>query len=185
MPQESKHDLALPENVPPHPGKDRPCPEEAAADLLRRGLAALEAGDIARADNLFEAALYEAPTALALSCRGYCLACLEGELSLAFALCSEALRREPGNPLHHLHLGRIYLLAGDKRHAVRAFRNGLSFAYHPRLVEAIEALGMRRPLPFPALARGNPLNVTCGFLFHRLGLRSLLHHPERYRRHHH
>jgi tetratricopeptide (TPR) repeat protein len=153
--------------------------------LVRRGLAALDDNDIRTARILFEKAARQAPTPVVLSCLGYCLAHEEHDLKKAFDLCRKALRQEPGNPLHHLNLGRVYLLAGNKPQAVKAFRKGLKFGRHHRLIDEIRRLGMRRPLIFPSLGRNHLLNRYCGFVLSRLRLRGCFHLPDKFRSHHH
>lgn len=154
------------------------------AALVRQGLSALDEDDVRTARRLFGEAARQEATPLVRSCLGYCLAREERNLKKAFALCREALREEPANPLLHLNLGRIYLLDGNKPLAIRAFRKGLKFGRHQRLLDEMARLGMRRPLFFPSLGRRHLLNRSCGFLFSRLGLRGLIHLPEKFREHH-
>lgn len=154
------------------------------AALVRQGLAALDEDDVPAARQLFGEAARKEPTPVVRSCLGYCLAREDHDLKKAFGMCRDALREEPANPLLHLNLGRIYLLDGNKPLAVRAFRKGLKFGRHQRLLDELARLGMRRPLIFPTLGRRHPLNRCCGFLFSRLGLRGLLHLPEKFREHH-
>jgi tetratricopeptide (TPR) repeat protein len=146
--------------------------------LIRRGLIALENGNTRLARFHFEEAFGYERTPVVLSCLGYCLAREEKDMKKAFALCREAVYREPGNPLHHLHLGRVYLLAGEKELAVTAFRMGLSFAEHPELLAELKRIGMRHPPLFTFLSRRHLLNRCCGFFLTRLGLRFLLHPME-------
>lgn len=153
-------------------------------ELIRRGLAAVDDNDLRTARSLFEEAIRHTPTPVALSCLGYCLAREDHDLKRAFELCREALKQEPGNPLHHLNLGRTYLLSGQKPLAIKAFRKGLKFGRHQRLIDELQSLGMRRPLVFSSLSRSHRLNQYCGLLFSRLGLRALLHRPEKFRSHH-
>lgn len=144
------------------------------ADLIRKGLGALDAENTWMARFHFEKAAGYERTPIVLSGLGYCLAREGGDMKSAFALCREAARCEPGNPLHHLHLGRVHLLAGEKDLAVAAFRTGLSFGDHPKLLAELKRLGIRRPPLFAFLGRKHLLNRCCGFLFTRLGLRFLL-----------
>jgi tetratricopeptide (TPR) repeat protein len=146
--------------------------------LIRRGLIALENGNTRLARFHFEEASGYERTPVVLSCLGYCLAREEKDMEKAFALCLEAVRREPGNPLHHLHLGRVYLIAGEKELAVTAFLTGLNFGEHPELLAELKRMGMRRPPLFTFLSRRHRLNKCCGFLLTRLGLRFLLHPME-------
>lgn len=155
------------------------------ATLIRRGLAALDDQDIRTARSLFEDAGRHQTMPVITSCLGYCLAVEEGNLTRAIEMCSEALKQEPVNPIHHLNLGRVYLLTGNKPLAVKTFRKGLRFGRHQRLIDELEGMGMRRPTFFPSLSRDHVLNQTCGKIFTRLGIRGYLHHPEKFREHHH
>lgn len=143
--------------------------------LTRRGLIALENGNTRLARFHFEEAAGYERTPVVLSCLGYCLAREEEAMEKAFALCREAVRREPGNPLHHLHLGRVYLIAGKKEQAVTAFSSGLSFGEHPEILKELKRIGMRQPPLFTFLSRRHLLNRCCGLLLARLGLRFLLY----------
>lgn len=153
--------------------------------LVRKGLAALDDDDIRTARRLFEEAGRHQTTPVISSCLGYCLALEEGDLDKAIDMCREAMRQEPINPLHALNLGRVYLLTGNKPLAVKTFRKGLRFARHQRLIDELQGMGMRRPTFFPSLSRDHVLNQTCGKIFSRLGIRGYLHHPEKFREHHH
>lgn len=142
--------------------------------LIRRGLTALDHESIRLARFYFEQAAGYERTPLVLSCLGYCMA-MEGEdMESAFALCREAVFREPGNPLHHLHLGRVFLLSGRKDLAVATFSTGLKFGDHPELKAELKRMGMRRPPLFTFLGRRHLLNRCFGFLLTRLGMRFIL-----------
>ncbi|BCR04415.1 hypothetical protein DESUT3_14840 [Desulfuromonas versatilis] len=139
--------------------------------LVHQGLAALDQGKTQVALDHFETAAPAWPTALVLSCLGYCLARERNEIDRGLDLCRKALRDEPANPVHYLNLGRVYLLARQKGPALGAFRRGLRFAEHPGLLKEINRLGRRRAPLFPFLAREHALNRCCGLLLRRLRLR--------------
>ncbi|HEY7746760.1 MAG TPA: hypothetical protein VIA07_10510 [Desulfuromonadales bacterium] len=111
----------------------------------------------------------ETPPA-SLSALGLSLAANKGDFLQGIALCKEAIRLAPENPVHYFHLGKVYLAGGKKHLALHAFRRGLKFGYHRGLVREIERLGFRRPPIFPFLGRKHPLNRFAGILFTRLGL---------------
>lgn len=95
----------------------------------------------------------------------------KGDLSRGMALCREALSRSPQDPIHYLHLGKVYLLAKKKHLALHSFRKGLKYGYHRGLVSEIQRLGFRSPPVFPFLGRKHFLNRFVGILFTHLGLR--------------
>lgn len=139
--------------------------------LVTNGLDALQRGDTLQGLVRFEQAYALARTPLVSSYYGYCLA-LEGQsLKLARACCRDAIRAEPANSLHYLHLGRVYLLAGKRRKAIRTFHLGLVHGPDPRIVLELKRLGIRRSPVFPALPRRHPINRIFGRLLHWAGLR--------------
>jgi hypothetical protein len=111
----------------------------------------------------------EAPVA-SLSALGLSVAANKGDLLQGSALCKEAIRLAPEDPVHYFHLGKVYLVGGKRHLALHAFRKGLKFGYHRGLVREIQRLGFRRPPVFPFLGRKHPLNRFVGILFTRLGL---------------
>jgi len=110
----------------------------------------------------------EPPTSL--SALGLSLAANKGDLQQGIALCKEAIRLAPEDPIHFFHLGKVYLVGGKKHLALHAFRRGLKSGYHRGLVREIQRLGFRRPPVFPFLGRKHPLNRYAGILFSLLGL---------------
>lgn len=146
-------------------------PHSRLTALVRQGLAALDCGNTLLALPCFEEAARLTEAGTVLSCLGYCLARERRDLEQGLTLCREALRREPANPLHYLNLGRIYLLAHKKAHAMAAFRRGLEFGAYPALQAQVERLGRRRRPLFPRLGRKHFLNRYAGFFLSRLGVR--------------
>lgn len=110
-------------------------------------------------------------TPLLNSYLGYCLARERRQFKQGVNLCREALHKEPGNSAHFLNLGRIYLEAGQKAHALKAFRQGLKVGRNPRIVKELERLGSRKPPVIASLARNHPFNYYLGLFLHRFGLR--------------
>jgi hypothetical protein len=104
----------------------------------------------------------------AVSWLGYCIARERGQLAKGIALCRTALKEEPRNPLHHLLLGRILLLAGDKQGAIDSFLRGMECGGSPELRADLAALGVRKPPVIRWLKRRNPINRVLGRLRSRL-----------------
>jgi tetratricopeptide (TPR) repeat protein len=100
-----------------------------------------------------------------------CIARERGQFKKAISLCSEALDAEPGNPLHYLNLGKIYLLQGKAREAIEILRRGLSQEANEQIIAELKRLGTRQPPPLPFLHRDNPLNKYLGVIFTKIGLR--------------
>ena len=138
---------------------------------LEEGLKALNAGRTDEALELFEKAVTETRTPLASACLAYCRAKENGKVKEAVALCMEAMKEEPKNPDIYLNLGRIYLVAGQRKSAIRAFDLGLRCGRSPQIESELSRLGRRKSPPLPFLSRSNPVNVTLGKLLKKLGLR--------------
>jgi hypothetical protein len=139
--------------------------------LVHNGMTAIEQGNTVMALLFFQDAALQAKTPTVVSCLGYCLASEHGQLQKGIALCQEALQKEPGNALHYLNLGRIYLLAKQKPLALQAFRRGVKCPGNQKIVDELKRLGVRKEPVFAALPRQSVLNRYFGILFHRLGLR--------------
>jgi len=132
--------------------------------LLEEGIQALESGNPLAALDCFQKAYEIDPRPEVTSRLAYCLALQQKEMSKATSLCARALREEPRNPLHFLYMGRIYLLAGNKKDAIRIFRKGMGIARTPAIQEELSRLGLRRPPAIPFLSRKNPINKMLGRL---------------------
>jgi hypothetical protein len=83
----------------------------------------------------------------------------------------EALEKDPHNSVHHLNLGRIYVLAGKREKALQILRDGMQFDQNNEIFRELEVLGTRRPPVIASLRRGHPLNKYCGMLLKKLGYR--------------
>ncbi|MBD1401030.1 tetratricopeptide repeat protein [Pelovirga terrestris] len=108
------------------------------------------------------------------SYRAYCTAGLTADrrkLREALRLCQDSMQRESGNSTHYLLQGRILLLMGDRKNAIKVFQSGLKVAPNPKIIAEIKRIGMRKKSVFEKLDRDHPLNLYLGKLFSRLGLR--------------
>jgi tetratricopeptide (TPR) repeat protein len=135
------------------------------------GLKALATDRLADALKWFRKAVEENKSPLACSYLAYCLAMEEGSYREAVAICMDAMKDEPQNPGIYLNLGRIYLLSGHKRAALRAFQLGLRYGKNPEIVREFNRLGRRLSPPLPFLTRANPLNKMLGKIMKKVGMR--------------
>ncbi|MBI5634646.1 MAG: tetratricopeptide repeat protein [Nitrospirae bacterium] len=140
--------------------------------LLKKGIALLGANNPLGALACFEKAYAINKTADIQSYLGLCIATERGRISEAVRLCSEAIDREPGNPLHYLNLGKVYLKADRKTDCLEALRRGLSYGDSPEIYELLERIGMRKPPVLSFLPRNNFLNRYIGLIATRLRLRN-------------
>lgn len=135
------------------------------------GTQLLRNGDSLAALHCFEKAVGIERAPLYLSSLAFCLAKEQREFPKAISLCKEAIKHDPRNSAHFLCLGRIHLLAGQRKDAIRIFRMGLRTGKNPELVRELERLGSRKEPVLPFLARGNPLNKFLGIMLKKTGLR--------------
>lgn len=140
-------------------------------ELFDKGIEAVDNGDasygLVYLQKLFDAG----PDAITASYYAVCLAKERGEVSRAFELCDEALEYDPGNPVHYLNLGRVYLAAGMKREAIKTFRDGLLYGKSPLISRELERLGWRDLPVIPSLGREHLVNRMLGRILYQLGLR--------------
>jgi tetratricopeptide (TPR) repeat protein len=146
-------------------------PDRELNNLIRKGLAELERNNTMLALIHFEDAAKLDNSPLVRSHLAFCLAREHRQMQKAAALCNGALQEEPGNPVHYLNLGRIYLLAGQKSRAIQAWRRGLKFGLNPQIAAELKNLGRRKPPVLKSLGREHPLNKQLGLLLQKIGLR--------------
>ena len=102
---------------------------------------------------------------------GFCIAKQRGQLTKGFELCRGAIEHDPDNPIHHLYLGKVYLVAGNTFEALQAFRQGMICGGSPELERMLDTIGTRKPPVISFLSRDNLLNKFLGIILARLGLR--------------
>jgi tetratricopeptide (TPR) repeat protein len=132
--------------------------------LLKKGLEALAQGDTLSALSCFEKAISIEKSPVAYSYYAFCIAKERGQVSKAISLCEEAIQKEPGNSLHYINLGRIYLIDNKKEEAIKTFRAGLNYETNPIIVDELNKLGPRKPPIIPFLKRSNPINKYLGIM---------------------
>jgi len=145
--------------------------EEYASEMFRKALEAMGNNQEFLALSLFEKAQIMAKDPLYLSSKALCVARVRRSFKEAIYLCRDALDIEPANPVHYLHLGRIMLLAGQKRKAIAAYRDGLKRGENPEIIAEMEKLGKRKAPVFKFLDRGHPLNRISGLMLSKIGMR--------------
>jgi len=144
------------------------------AETFRRGLRACREGDWrAGHDELTRLAQQEEGRgklpALFYGYLGQAIARCEGRRREGLDLCLHAAGLDPFQPENHLNLAEVYLLARNKRGALRALEAGLRIdPSHQRLLEVGRELGLRRRPPIRFLPRGNFLNRGLGLVRSRL-----------------
>jgi len=145
--------------------------EQHVEEIFSKGLSALENGHIYLALSCFEQAATLDRTPLNCSYLALCLAKVRSQFPESICLCREALKIDPGNALHYLHLGRIHLKAGHRQKALKILRQGLQCEDSEVILKEINLIGERKNPAIPVLARKHPFNKYIGMLMTRLGLR--------------
>jgi tetratricopeptide (TPR) repeat protein len=102
---------------------------------------------------------------------GFCIAKQRGQFTRAFELCRTAIEHDPGNPLHYLYLGKVYLVAGNTYEALQAFRKGMILGGSPEIERMLDDIGTRKPPVISFLSRDNLLNKLLGIILTRFGMR--------------
>jgi tetratricopeptide (TPR) repeat protein len=140
-------------------------------DLVKQGLEAFASGNFAAALESFRNADVLEKTPFVRSCEALSSARVEARYRDSIAACVEAVRQDPKNSEIYLNLGRIHLLAGQKKAAMHVFGLGLRSGKNLRIIDELAGLGIRRPPPLPFLARENLINKQLGLFLRKLGVR--------------
>lgn len=140
-------------------------------ELLHKGIEAAEKGYIHSAQVFLGQVAEQRKSPEVRTYLAYCLARGQGRIHSAAKICRESIKREPGNSLHYLILGRILLMAGEKGKAIDVFRQGLRTNPNPKIIEELKKLGLRKPAVLTRLKRNHPINRVLGRIFSALGLR--------------
>lgn len=138
---------------------------------VKKGVAAAERGNTLEGLIHLENAALLGSRPILSSYLGYCLAQERREFKKGAALCLEALKEEPQQPVYYLNLGRVYLAAGDKARAIKTLQQGLKMGKSGLIMEELKKLGIRKPPIFSFFSRTHPLNKLMGLLLSRLGIR--------------
>jgi len=142
-----------------------------AQHLYEKGICYLSQGNSLAALSCFEHALSKENSPSVWSYYALCIAKERGQIRKAMLLCKDAIELEPGNSVHYLNLGRIYLFTGKKGEAVTIFREGLKRETNEQIIEELNNLETRKPPLIPFLRRENPINKYLGIILRKLRLR--------------
>lgn len=146
-------------------------PGTEAENLFKKGVEAINNGDMVSALAFFERVTSIDSTPVNRSYLAFCIARERGQFKKAISMCEEAMKEEPENSVHYLNLGRVYLLSGQRTDAMQILREGLHHEENKDIVDELIKLGMRKPPVIPFFERDNLLNKYLGIVFTRLGLR--------------
>ncbi len=137
-------------------------------DNVDRGIELAKEGLYTDALYVFDQNLSFTQNPLAMSYYALCLATAEGHYDKAISMCVMAAEKEFYNPEIYLNLGRIFLVNGQKRVAMKSFKKGLGYDIsHEDIIEEVRRLGIRRSPTLSFLHRNNPVNRFFGKLIGR------------------
>jgi predicted Zn-dependent protease len=139
--------------------------------MYAKGVGAVDNGDTRNGLSCLENLFNAEPEPKVASYYAVCLAKERRDVEQALELCDAAIEEDPGNPVHYLNLGRIYLATGMKREAIKAFRDGLLHGKNLLISRELEKLGWRNPAVIASLGREHPINRILGKVLDKLGLR--------------
>lgn len=146
-------------------------PGTEAENLFKKGVEAINNGDMVSALSFFERIASIDDTPVNRSYLAFCIARERGQFKKAISMCEEAMKEEPENSVHYLNFGRVYMLSGQRNDAMQIFREGLHHEENKDIVAELIKLGMRKSPVIPFFGRENLLNKYLGIVFTRLGLR--------------
>jgi tetratricopeptide (TPR) repeat protein len=140
-----------------------------AAEFFIEAMEALNGGDTGTAMDLLEKAVSLERVPLYCSTLAFCLAKEKRDFKRAVSLCKEAIKNDPRDSKNFLHLGRVHLLAYQKKEAIRIFNMGLRYEDNREIVAELKKLGTRKEPVIPLLERENPINKYLGKLMRKQG----------------
>jgi len=142
-----------------------------AEELFAKAMDAQKSGKTGEALDLLEQAVGLERKPLFCSNLAVCLAKEKRDFKRAVSLCKEAIKSDPKNSIHFLHLGKVHILANQKKDAIRIFYMGLRYAENRDIIAELKRIGRRRPPVIPFLDRSNPLNKMLGKMFYKQRVR--------------
>jgi tetratricopeptide (TPR) repeat protein len=155
----------------PRQGADRR--ENDPEEFFKAGMFLLKRDRVKEAHAAFKQALFlQERDPRYMSYTGLTLAMAMGKTKEAVLLCEKAVQKEFFRAELFLNLGKVYLLAGNRKKAHIAFRKGMTLDRDNRTLRGeLEKMGIRKPPVFKFLDRRHPVNKLTGKMLHRMRLR--------------
>ena len=147
--------------------------EDNPQELLRAGIFLLRRDEPREAMRILERAYRLDPrNPMTRSYLGLAMALARSGKKQAVELCEGAVKEVTFHAELYHNLGRVYLLAGDRRRARLAFLEALKLDQDdPDITQDLQTLGMRSYPPLSVVERDHPLNKYLGIALKRLRLR--------------
>ncbi len=139
---------------------------------LRKSIDQAKAGAFSEAIDLFESKEFNKSDPEAISYYALSIATVDGKLRKAAKLCHEAWKLDRNNPVIYHNLGKIYILAGRKKEALKVLEKGLQKpgGKDAGIATLINSMGRRRrPVlsMFPRESRTNKFLGSITAKFHK------------------
>lgn len=138
-----------------------------AEELFAKAMDSLKSGNSVEAVDLMEQAVGLERKPIFCSNLAVCLAKEKNDFKRAISLCKEAIKSDPKNSIHFLHLGKVHVLANQKKEAIRIFCMGLRHSENRDIITELNKIGRRRRPVIPFLDRSNPVNKMLGKIFYK------------------
>jgi len=147
--------------------------EDDPQEFLRAGVFLLRRDEPREAMRVLERAYkLDSKNPITRSYLGLAMALSRAGTKQALELCESAVRGGTFHAELYHNLGRVYVMAGDRRRARLAFLEGLKLDQDdPDLTQGLQTLGMRSTPPLSIVHRDHPWNKYLGITLKRLGLR--------------
>jgi len=143
-----------------------------ARDAFEKGLELFGTGQLLAALGQFERCFsQDSSNAVCESYIALLIASERGQLQKGLAICEEAVRKSPDEPVLYLNLGRLYVRAGRRGEAIEALRKCLGMRNMPEAIAILDSLGTRKPPVFRFLPRDHFLNKYTGMFLKKAGFR--------------
>ncbi len=130
--------------------------------MVKVGIAAADRGDYSGALRVLSKVYKTVPPErlpAGLSTYGLCLARVEGKRKMGAELCEKAIQLESYDGKHHANLVRVYIVAKNRKKAVRTLDDSLRKLHNdPDLIRVREEIGYRQAPSLSFLPRQNPIN---------------------------
>jgi len=137
---------------------------EEFSELVSRGIKECDSGNTLGALMYLEEASRKGRTPLLNSYRAYCLAKERKSYREAIELGIGAVNEQSGNLVLYRNLAKIYILAGQRKNALKVLRQATKRGRDEQILRLIKKLGIRKKPVLPFLQRENPINIFLGKL---------------------
>lgn len=134
------------------------------SELVSRGIEECDRGNTLRALMHLDEASRKGETPLLNSYLAYCLAKERRSYRDAIRLGTGALKKQPENLVLYRNLAKVYILAGQRKNALKILRQATKRGRDDQIMRLIKAMGIRKEPVLPFLPRENPVNIFLGKL---------------------